>query len=327
MCGIAGFIAPGEHTDAPTLERSALRMADALVSRGPDDRGAWVDCSVGVALGHRRLAIVDLSPHGAQPMASACGRYVIAYNGEIYDARELRDELRALGGAFRGHSDTEVLVEAISRWGVDEAVRRCNGMFAFAVWDRHERTLTLARDRLGKKPLYYGRSAGRFVFASELKALCSAPDFEAVVDRDALALFVRFSYVPAPFCIYRGLHKLPPGSLLSIRADGRPDETGPRTFWSVRETAESAARQPYECSDGEATDALEALLCDAVERRMVADVAVGATLSGGIDSSTVVALMGRNHPGRVRTFSIGYDDPQFDEAEHAKAIARHQARW
>jgi asparagine synthase (glutamine-hydrolysing) len=298
-------------------------MADALLSRGPDDRGAWVDAPVGVALGHRRLSIVDLSPHGAQPMVSACGRYVIVYNGEIYDSRELRDELGALGSPFRGHSDTEVLLEAISRWGVDDAVRRCNGMFAFAVWDRQQRTLTLARDRLGKKPLYYGQNAGRFVFGSELKALCMAPDFEAIIDRDALALFVRFSYVPASHCIYRGIHKLPPGSLLTIRADGTPDEDGPRSYWSARELAESAEQQPTDWSDGEATDALDALLCDSVERRMVADVAVGATLSGGIDSATVVALMGRANPGGVRTFSIGYDDPKFDEAEHAKAIANH----
>ena len=228
-------------------------------------------------------------------------------------------------GLFAGtRSDTDtVLIEAIDRWGVDEAVRRCNGMFAFALWDRQERALTLARDRLGKKPLYYGESADRIVFASELKALCRAPGFQAVVDRDALALFVRFSYVPDSHCIYRGIKKLPPGSLLTINEKGQLDEAGPRSFWSVREMSESAAREHHDGSDKEAIDALDTLLFDAVERRMVADVPVGATLSGGIDSSAIVAMMARSDPRRVRTFSIGFDEPQYNEAEHAKAIAGH----
>jgi asparagine synthase (glutamine-hydrolysing) len=323
MCGICGFLVRGERFDAGRLEATAARMAETLRHRGPDGSGTWADAEAGVALGHRRLAIVDLSPEGAQPMVSACGRYVLSYNGEIYNFRELRAELEAAGATFRGHSDTEVLLEAIARWGVPEALRRANGMLALALWDRRERALTLARDRLGKKPLYWGRWGDGVFFASELKALRAHPRFQGEIDPDALAHLVQFSYVPAPASIYREVRKLEPGTWIRIPAAPGSGLPAPVRFWSAREAAETAARQRLPGGEREAEQALCDLLADAVGRRMVADVPLGALLSGGIDSSTVVALMQAQSRPPVRTFAIGFREQAFDEAAHARAVAAH----
>jgi asparagine synthase (glutamine-hydrolysing) len=321
MCGIAGFLTPSGL--AQGAGRTVAAMTDAIAHRGPDDSGQWLDEAAGVALGHRRLAVIDLSAAGHQPMASASGRYVLSYNGEIYNFRDLRAELDTAGAspAWRGHSDTEVMLAAIDHWGVGGAVERLNGMFAFALWDRESRVLTLGRDRLGEKPLYYGHAGGSFLFGSELKALAAHPEFEREVDRGALAAFLRRSYVPAPHSIWQGIAKLAPGHLVEIRDGGR--RVGePICYWDFRAAAEAGARDPLPAGP-ELTDRLEALLKDAVLRRMAADVPLGAFLSGGIDSSTVVALMQAQSPRPVKTFTIGFDEEAYDEAGHARAVARH----
>lgn len=318
MCGIAGFLLA-----APTSQRPAdviHRMTAVLEHRGPDDDGVWLDMGTGVALGHRRLSILDLSPAGHQPMVSAGGRYVAAFNGEIYNFLDLRRELQRRGCQFVGHSDTEVLLTAVEEWGLRPAVERFNGMFACAVWDRRLRRLHLFRDRLGEKPLYYGLVAGSLLFASELKALREFPAFPAEIDRDALALFLRLSYIPAPFTIYRGILKLPPGTLVTIDAK-RPSLPAPEAYWSAAVKFDQARRNPYAGSDAEAREELTALLGDAVRLRMHADVPLGAFLSGGVDSSTVVALMQAQSDRPVRTFTIGFHEAQFDEAKRARRVA------
>lgn len=321
MCGFTGFLDLTAATAADDLHRQVRAMADTLVHRGPDDAGTWVDATAGLALGHRRLSILDLSPLGHQPMVSACGRYVIAFNGEIYNFRALRADLEAVGETFAGQSDTEVLLRLIALRGVRTAVEAANGMFAFAVWDRAERILTLCRDRLGQKPLYYGRCGNTVLFGSELKALRAHPAFAAPIDQGALTLFLRHGYVPAPLTIHVGVSKLPPGTLLTIPAD---DTLGtPEPYWSASAAAEAGLAAPFTGSPEDAVEALEALLGDAVEQCMVSDVPLGAFLSGGIDSSTVVALMQARSPRPVRTFTIGFDVPGFNEAEHARAIANH----
>jgi asparagine synthase (glutamine-hydrolysing) len=319
MCGICGVLHRERRPGADSQRDVVERMAATLAHRGPDDRGAWVDAESGIALGHRRLAILDLSADGAQPMASACGRYVIAYNGEVYNFRELGRELRDLGHAFRGHSDTEVAVNAVAAWGVESALRRMNGMFAFALWDRKERSLTLARDRVGKKPLYYGWCGDTFLFASELKALRMHPDFDAEIDRDALGLLLQYTWIPAPYSIFARIRKLMPGTWLRLTTRGESLEP----FWSARAVAERGAREPFAGSYEEAADSLEALLRDAVSRRMIADVPLGALLSGGIDSSSVVAVMQAISSKPVKTFSIGFREPRYDESRYARAIAEH----
>ena len=322
MCGIAGVLdSRGARTEDALLD-AVLAMTNAVAHRGPDDSGLWVDAAAGVALGHRRLSILDPSPAGHQPMASADGRYVLTFNGEIYNFLELRAELEEQGYAFRGHSDTEVLLAAICEWGVEEVLTRSNGMLAFAVWDRHRRTLTLARDRLGKKPLYYGWFGGTLVFGSELKALFQHPRFDWEIDRDALGLFLKYSWLAAPFCIFKSVRKLPPASYLVI--DGtRPERAVPVAYWSARAIAERGRQEPFQGPLDEATDVLEELLRDAVRGRMIADVSLGALFSGGIDSTTVVALMQSMSSRPVKTFSIGFHDPKYNEATHAAAIARH----
>jgi asparagine synthase (glutamine-hydrolysing) len=322
MCGIAGLLTPPSAT-AEELSSWAQRMADAIRHRGPDDEGVWVDAAAGIAFGHRRLSIVDLSPEGHQPMASANGRFVLSYNGEIYGFDRLRDELAAEGHSFRGHSDTEVLVEAIARWGLTAAVGRCAGMFAFSLWDREQRTLSLVRDRLGIKPLYYGWVDGTLLFASELKAMRAYPRFRAAVDRDALTACMRYGYVPAPATIYERIHKLPPGTILTVHAGRSPAAAEPVPFWSAREVAERGTRDAFPGSDIDAIDELERALREVVRQHMVADVPLGAFLSGGIDSSTVVALMQSVSPRPVKTFSIGFREPEFDEAPHARPVAAH----
>ncbi|HLN24100.1 MAG TPA: asparagine synthase (glutamine-hydrolyzing) [Patescibacteria group bacterium] len=320
MCGIAGLLDLGRATGEDALTARITAMTDSMVHRGPDAGDRWIDTSAGIALGHRRLSIIDLSPAGAQPMASADGRFVIVYNGEGYNADELRAELAMLGHRFRGHSDTEVLVEGFSAWGVEATIRRFNGMFAIAVWDRAERRLSLARDRLGIKPLFWGRFGQTVLWGSELKVLRACGGWQAEINRDAVAGFLRHSYVPAPLSIYQGVAKLEPGHILTIGPDGVIDD---RVYWDARLAARDGIATRRDWSDAEATDQLEALLTDAVHRQMVADVPLGAFLSGGIDSSTVVALM-RTKPGaRVRTFSIGFPVEGYDESQHAAAVARH----
>ncbi|HEX8692864.1 MAG TPA: asparagine synthase (glutamine-hydrolyzing) [Longimicrobium sp.] len=318
MCGIAGLYRPGglERGEAP----HAAAMGRALAHRGPDDHGTWADAEAGVALAHRRLSVVDLSPLGHQPMRSACGRWVLTYNGEIYDHADLRRELEGRGRAFRGRSDTEVLVEAVAEWGLRGALERCNGMFALAAWDRRNRVLYLARDRAGEKPLYYGWSGGVFLFGSELRALAAHPAFRGEVDREALARYLRHKCVPAPLSIWRGVRKLPAGALLAVKGTG---EARPEVYWDAAALAEAAARDPFRGSEDEALAALDALLGDAVGMRMEADVPLGAFLSGGIDSSLVVALMQARSTRPVRTFTIGFHEGFYDEAVHARAVARH----
>lgn len=318
MCGIAGLVDLGAEHDEGWLLATAGAMASTLRHRGPDDAGTWADPSAGVALGFRRLAIIDLSPAGHQPMASADGRYVVVFNGEIYNHHQLKAELTGI--PFRGRSDTEVMLGAFMRWGVAEATRRFNGMFAFAVWDRQRRTLTLGRDRFGEKPLYYGTVAGRVLFGSELKALRAVPGPTPDLDRDALALFLRHGYIPAPHSIYQGIAKLAPAHLVEIGADGIGI---PTPYWSAREAAEAGLADPLAGGEGDLVDELEELLGDAVALRMEADVPLGAFLSGGIDSSLVVALMQRRAREPVRTFTIGFAEEGYDEAPHAKAVAGH----
>ena len=299
-------------------------MTNAIVNRGPDSEGHWLDGNAGIALGHRRLAIVDLSPAGAQPMPSPCGRYVIAFNGEIYNHLVLRTELANSGMAptWRGHSDTETLLAGFEAWGIQATIERAVGMFAFAVWDRLERTLTLGRDRLGEKPLYYGwqgrGNSAVFLFGSELKALRAHPAFAASIDRDALCLYMRHMAVPSPHSIYQGIKKLLPGSLLTVSRQV-PDAL-PVAYWSGVTVAEHGVAQPFA---GTPAHALEVLLKDAVRQQMMADVPLGAFLSGGIDSSTVVALMQAQSVRPVKTFTIGFNEAGFNEAVHAKAVAAH----
>jgi len=322
MCGIAGvWAAKGGNSEA--LSASVRRMTDALRYRGPDDEGYFQDETAGLALGHRRLSIIDLSQEGHQPMTSPDGRYVISYNGEVYNFQELRRELEALGFRFRGHSDTEVMLAAFQAWGVEPAVKRFVGMFALAVWDRQSRELLLIRDRLGIKPLYYGWLRGVFLFGSELKALRAYPGFHAEVDRDALCLYLRHNYIPAPRSIYKGIYKLLPGHILTV-PQAAAGETGVRihAYWSVRQAAEAGMRNRFN-SDGEALQALEETLRQAIGCRMIADVPLGAFLSGGVDSSTVVALMQAQSRRPVKTFSIGFREPKYDEAAHARRVAEH----
>ena len=314
MCGIAGVFGGGASGVV------AAAMAGALAHRGPDGEGAWADEAAGVAFGHRRLAVIDLSPHGGQPMRSGDGRWVIAYNGEVYNAAELGTELRRCGIAFRGHSDTEVILEAVAVWGVEAALKRLVGMFALALWDAGERTLYLVRDRLGIKPLYWGRCGGLLLFGSELKALRAHPGWHPRINRAAIAAFLRHNYIPAPLTIYDDAFKLPPGCVLTVK-DGEEPRGMP--YWALSSVVEENRDRPFDCSDDEATAALDELLRDAVGRRMVADVPLGAFLSGGIDSSTVVALMQAQSSTPVHSFSIGFHEAGFNEAQHAAAVAKY----
>ena len=336
MCGIAGFM--NDESRALTASTAiAAQMALAIQHRGPDDAGAWADEQAGIALGHRRLSIVDLSPAGHQPMASAGGRYVIAFNGEIYNHLELRAELQAAGVApvWRGHSDTETLLAAFERWGVETTLQKTVGMFAIALWDVRDRTLHLARDRFGEKPLYYGWVNDAFVFGSELKALRTYPSFANPVSREALALYMRFTYVPAPYSIYQGIFKLEPGCLLSVcgqppkMADFqplRPPLVVPgltlQRWWSLAKVVEAGAKQPI-LDEQEALAGLEDRLSEAVRLQSLADVPLGAFLSGGVDSSAIVALMQRQATQPVKTFTIGFEEAGFDESPHARVVAHH----
>lgn len=375
MCGIAGVVDRALTQDGARTQSLLRAMCDAIRHRGPDDSGVWKDDSAGIALGHRRLSILDLSPEGHQPMISASGRYVIAFNGEIYNFRELRAEIekshhslllsegnksgphfsplpsggaevpkgegiKAGGGGnrWRGHSDTEVMLAAFECWGVESALQRFAGMFAFALWDRRERVLYLARDRLGEKPLYYGWLGKTLVFASELKALRVHPLWRGDINRDALALYMRHNYIPAPYSIYRDVYKLPPGCTLSVRYKEPGERRNfsphpsheaassllrPVRYWSARTIAEAGVDAAFNFDDKEAVAQLDRLLRFSIREKMVADVPLGAFLSGGIDSSTIVALMQAQSNRPVKTFTIGFHEAGYNEAVHAKAVAKH----
>ena len=321
MCGFVGFIAQGPLSVKDTA--TARAMAAAISHRGPDDEGVWTDDTAGVALAHRRLSIVDLSPAGHQPMASASGRFVIVFNGEIYNHADMRKSLEAEGKApaWRGHSDTEVLLEAIAAWGIKAALEKSVGMYAFALWDRADRTLFLARDRIGEKPLYYGHARQTFLFGSEVKALAQHPSWQGDINRDALHLFARRNHVPAPHSIYRGIRKLPPSTFLELKTGAR--EGTLHTYWSAADIATAGLSQPFTGTPQDAVERTETLLRQSLAGQMMADVPLGAFLSGGIDSSTVVAIMQSMSTRPIQTFSIGFHEAGYDEAQHAKAVARH----
>jgi asparagine synthase (glutamine-hydrolysing) len=360
MCGFAGFILTShspiatdcqnsfDFTDHDAMTSVATKMAQAIAHRGPDDSGAWADVSCGVALGHRRLSVVDLSPTGHQPMMSNTGRYTIAFNGEIYNHIELRRELEDINCRslkpnsvfqWRGHSDTETLLAGFETWGVVATLKKSVGMFAIALWDKQTQTLTLMRDRLGEKPLYYGWTNGSFVFGSELKALRAYPGFANLLCREALAQYFRFMYVPAPRSIYQGIYKLEPGCLLTLNgklsaiAPNQPILIGSdnkqtngniqlERWWSLADAVIGGAQRPM-VNENEALDQLEIRLKDAVKLQSLADVPLGAFLSGGVDSSTIVALMQQQSSRPVKTFTIGFEEAAFDESSYAQAVAEH----
>jgi len=332
MCGIAGVL----NSRAADAARLVSEMIETMRYRGPDDSGTWAEAAAGLGLGHARLSILDLSPEGHQPMVSASGRYVMTFNGEVYNFAEVRRALEELGAHFRGHSDTEVMLAAIERWGLHEAVSRFVGMFAFGLWDRETRQLSLVRDRLGIKPLYFGWAGRAFVFASELKGIRCVKEFDPQLHRGALALFLRLAYVPAPFSIFQHVYKLMPGCVLTVTPElarsregfsPSPDDDHakwkPVRYWSAREVAERGAAAPFQGTEAEAEEHLDVLLRQAIRLRMIADVPLGAFLSGGIDSSVVVALMQAQSPVPVKTFSIGFQEAEYNEAGYAKAVAAH----
>jgi asparagine synthase (glutamine-hydrolysing) len=330
MCGITGILLP-QRSHKVNLSDELHAMTAALNHRGPDDRGYWQDEHAGLYFGHQRLAIIDLSVEGQQPMLSPTGRYVLAYNGEIYNFPELRRDLEEAGVVFRGHSDTEVLLAAIEAWGLEASIARCVGMFAFSLWDRQERVLSLVRDRLGIKPLYYGLHDGGLLFGSELKALTAASFFHKEIDHSVVPLYLRYNYIPEPYTIWKNTYKLEPGSILQIDADKwrstgiEPGVDGVKkvVYWSAREKVVAGVRNPLRSSTEAVVELLEGQLLEAVRDRMIADVPLGAFLSGGVDSSAVVALMQELSNSAVKTFSIGFAEEQFNEAHYAAAVAQH----
>lgn len=337
MCGIAGFI----DISVQHPEKLLSGMMDSIIHRGPDDAGLWHDGDNGIALGHRRLSILDLSPAGHQPMHSSSGRFLIVFNGEIYNHLEIRKELEKSVNEldWRGHSDTETMLSGFDAWGIEATLQRSVGMFALAVWDKAERTLTLARDRMGEKPLYYGWNRGAFIFASELKALRAYPGFNSDINREAITLLMRHNYIPAPYSIYQGIFKLWPGTILTLQRDAHgvcpweifepPFEpfqgkgVSLHPYWSLRDVAEQGQAQPFVGTEGEAASELERVLTEAVQSQQISDVPLGAFLSGGVDSSTIVALMQAHATRPVKTFTIGFHVDGFNEAEYAKEVARH----
>jgi len=327
MCGLAGFLNVSRNQTADDILSIVGRMADALIQRGPDDVGTWCDAGSGIALGFRRLSIVDLSASGHQPMVSSCGRFVIAFNGEVYNHHELRNELAAKGRTFRGRSDTEALVEGFAEWGIESTIKRCLGMFAIATWDTQRQELTLIRDRLGKKPIYFAKFGSTVLFGSELKALRMHPAFRGDINRKAISEFLRQSYLSSQ-SIYLDVTPLRPGTFMTIKLNDEQfwmDSTAPRQreYWSFQQVVANGKSEPFTGSYDEAVDRLDQLLTDAVGRRMVADVPLGAFLSGGIDSSLVVALMQKQSSRPVKTFTIGFEEEAYNEAPFARQVARH----
>ncbi|MDA3876070.1 MAG: asparagine synthase (glutamine-hydrolyzing), partial [Halothiobacillus sp.] len=325
MCGIVGFF---HGHSAAAFDPIITRMCDRIYHRGPDDSGCWIDQFAGLALGHRRLSILDLSPAGHQPMVSASGRFVIAFNGEIYNHLKLRDQLLAeeKAPAWRGHSDTETLLACFAAWGVEKTLQATVGMFAIALWDMQEQVLTLVRDRMGEKPLYWGWCGDVLLFSSELKALKAHPAFNAEVDRNALTLLLRHCYIPAPYSIYQGIQKLMPGHFVQIPLLGdvaSSKNVQPATYWRMNDAVEQGLANPFRGSPDVAIDELESQLSASIGEQMLADVPLGAFLSGGVDSSAIVALMQAQSQQPVRTFTIGFDEGGYDEANHAKAVAKH----
>lgn len=327
MCGFAGYLGVVDHGGL------LHNMIDTIQHRGPNDHGVWVDVQAGIALGHRRLAIVDLSAAGHQPMASKSNRYIIAFNGEIYNHLELRRELEMASRqdqdgksiSWRGHSDTETLLAGFEAWGIDATLKKTVGMFAISLWDKEEKVLTLARDRIGEKPLYYGFQNKTFLFGSELKALKAHPEFLSEIDRDVLCLYLRHCYIPAPYSIYRGIKKLLPGTYVQVHLGDEANSTSltPKPYWSMDAAVAKGIDNPYVGSDEQAINALDSQLKQSIGLQMIADVPLGAFLSGGLDSSAVVALMQSQSSRPVKTFSIGFDEAGYNEADYAKAVAKH----
>ncbi len=327
MCGIAGLYSYETRIDRGELHKRGSDMTDAVSSRGPDDRGVWQDPDLPLILGHRRLSILDLSPLGAQPMESSSSRYIIVFNGEIYNFKTIRDELQSVCDiSFKGDSDTEVILAAVEHWGFEKALTKLNGMFAFALWDRKAKALHFARDRFGKKPLYIGWAGSAMVFGSELKSICAHPDFNRNIDRDALVSYLRFGYVPAPFSIFDQIWQLLPGSTLSIDFEflkaGQDLSPLMSYYWRPKDALEEARKNKIEPS-ANIVDEFEGVLSSCVEDRMISDVPLGAFLSGGVDSSTITALMQKQSSSPVKTYTIGFEDKGYNEAEHAKEIATH----
>jgi len=323
MCGLAGYIDTSGEKDNQLLAAVVSQMAGTLRHRGPDDDATWTDAQTGIALGFRRLAILDLTESGRQPMHSRCNRLVIVFNGEIYNHSELRQQLEMQGHSFRGRSDTEVILAAVSQWGVQRALQNFNGMFAFALWDRQQRQLYLVRDRLGEKPLYYGWMGRSFLFGSELKSLNAYPGFRAGINRSALALYFRHNCVPAPHSIYEGIFKLPPATVLTLDCSKSSPTLSSLPYWTLREAAVGGRRNPFAGSETDAVTELEQRLAQSVQSRMIADVPLGAFLSGGVDSSVVVALMQSQSSRPIQTFCLGSSFDDFNEAQHARAVAKH----
>lgn len=323
MCGLIGFTRKKDFDNDSVAES----MCNAISRRGPDSQGIWSTDSDAIVLGHRRLAVVDLSPAGSQPMTSVCGRYVLAFNGEVYNHLKLREQLpNADSVLWRGHSDTETLLSCFVAWGIEATLQKAVGMFAIALWDREDKILTLARDRLGEKPLYWGWSGDLLVFASELKAIKTHPDFLPVIDRDSLTLLLRHSYIPAPYSIYKGIRKLMPGHLIHIplRDDMEIAKSSrSKAFWAINDTIENSIAEGFSGDINDAIEILEHQLKASIADQMLSDVPLGAFLSGGVDSSTVVALMQAQSSAPIRTFTIGFDEDGYNEANHAKAIAQH----
>ena len=323
MCGFAGFLGSDALLDRQGPKRVLKQMSDQIVRRGPDDEGLWFDGDERIGLSHRRLAVLDLSAAGHQPMVSSTGRFVIAYNGEVYNHLQLRQELASAEAStkWRGTSDTETILEGFERWGIRETIARCVGMFAFAVWDRERRELVLARDRLGEKPLYYGWQRGTLLFGSDLSAIRVHPTFGAEVDRGALCLFLRHGFIPSPYSIYKGISKLRAGHLLVLREGEEPADT--ECYWSVHNAASSGQAEPFGGTAEDSVNEAERLVRAAVKNQLISDVPVGAFLSGGVDSSAIVALMQQESAKPVRTYSIGFHEDHYDEAAHARAVAKH----
>lgn len=323
MCGFSGFMSSGQ---SPQVAGHDLKvMGQSIIHRGPDDLGHWFNADVGVGLAHQRLSVVDLSLAGHQPMHSACDRYVIAFNGEIYNHLALRDRLQDESQtlAWRGHSDTETLLACFAAWGIEKTLQATVGMFAIALWDKQQQVLTLARDRMGEKPLYWGWCGDTLLFGSELKALKAHPAFKADIDRNALALLLRHNYIPAPHCIYQGIEKLRAGYFVQIKQGLQRQDVVPTPYWSLKTTVEAGLANPFNGNDAQAVDLLEKQLGASIGLQMLADVPLGAFLSGGVDSSTIVALMQQQSRRPVQTFAIGFNEPGYNEAQYAKEVAAH----